>query len=1796
MDSMLRLAKLYGGSPYATKDIEGFFNTMLSVASNGHQGIVVEDMLAGGAPADDYLNVLPHPDMRVGGQAAVWAAPEEPRKPVRRAPPKEGEQPAPKEEPEGPEVLPIDADVSEDTLSYTFPEEMKATDMTAVAVLEKGGKLSPQSQKVVPEDGRVSFDRWKAWDEADRTLIYLYDDRKLIEPDGKGAILVLEVGKPNYKGRAPVTVIRRGAAKDEPAAPPVQPKPEPKEAKPTVVRIPVEVTDDTLEVTLPGGMKGYAVSYMKTDAWYEQEAVEIPEGGVVQFSVPVSPPQRPGWVKARGRKVAIFRDPEDARGGLRDALVELDIVKRAEGEGYEVRVVRGTLPEAEPEPAPAPSEMEEAEAPVNLMEPLAGEVARRRWQMPVVVWDPREFRNYPGFFELAVKKAGATAVWFSGSVFLNDLTERERKEVLKDAREAGLRAIGFIDGDPSWPAKPAEVKEFYRRLTSRLLELNAEDVGDLEFQFVTDVEMHTRRDWNGKLGPYFDLLNRAIIPQIIGFSKAATKRYGRNPVVGTWLYRFEPESYRAKPGDAPPDHTTLAGMTYHDTGSAIEAGAQRFRDRAQEEGTGTRHMFTVEFQPASRVGGSQLTFHGQERLAPSILLGVCKQQADAAGLILHFGSVKEADAGLRKMTGTPARASRPGSPDVEAPQGPAVTLRKVELRADDGKLSLTLEGVPDGALASAWVENDLNDEAHVWYIQPRAYDTFGVKNGKVVLENSRGGDRAFRSGHVRVVIVKDDKAMEAFIGRLRRETEQTAFNNNDILNVILGDRDFVKDTGIVVIEITAEDEGEILKAGREGDSPDGSTRRDFLGTVGGIGLGLALGPPSVLAQAEKDPAKAAAAARVRGMVDQTYYNGAVQFVDRQRIAGRPRVKPGGAIPEAKRAGYRRARGMEFRGFDLNGLYQSYRPDPSNPHWEGPEGAAPIAQYGRVWIYDTSLGIKADIGAIQVDSAAKRSQAAGRRLQQVRAAVKALVELGKDEEALGFEGGWHFSYNTDGDNWMDPRAPMGSTLWGINAIYGYVGFVLGSSEDAELRREALAHLAWVNNLVQRLVFSMQVMDPADPRDGLIRNMVYNSLIDEGMSLDDAGYRPYEGQINRKGEHAIFEHNADLVDVYRNAAQVNDLAGTVDERFRSARFKREFRDKLPERHERVLNALWEKGWVGDHFVTAMEPDGTLNTSVAIDNNTWVAGVFLPYDEDRVWESIDYVWNEFRTRGRDGNVAQRAGDLVLDDVPATGHAALRKHADKEIAAVYFFGQDFKDPYVDVPADRRHKLVELIQPEATEGYRDLLIRVALTTQDPERREEALRRAELITETLKILREIYGGLPYATRYIPDLMSTLQGMAAEGSTAVVSARAQGARVDLIGADPPADFTFQGRKSGEAAPPGAKPLPKPKPEVEPKPEAPAELGAAVVGDLKAGTLTLQLDIPEDLQGKSLVAIAFVKTDIWYPQPSLRPADAIKKVSRKNGQVTLTTNASRSPFIGGKTVGRAVAVFESAKKAEEFLKAYETEGYRAVNDHAVRVFLIDEEKKVTATDRLAFRPAVDSIFYNLTSSRGPMVHVGPSSPAFLAAQRPADPELLARASVPTARDRATAGLAEVGAGAVAVAELPPEMEEPAVDERLARGGWALGSVQVSSVKETVQGHILYNDATLAALFFLHVPDLRSPNVAVVDPLRLEQLRAIAASAGFSRDEIEAWEDQYVVPYNPEIRGDVVERATQVAKARIATLLGQSEDEFEPLLVFRLSEVLSEFGLQLEALLKSFGFTLQNGALDNRVLKALYEAAQA
>ena len=431
------------------------------------------------------------------------------------------------------------------------------------------------------------------------------------------------------------------------------------------------------------------------------------------------------------------------------------------------------------------------------------------------------------------------------------------------------------------------------------------------------------------------------------------------------------------------------------------------------------------------------------------------------------------------------------------------------------------------------------------------------------------------------------------------------------------------------------------------------------------------------------------------------------------------------------------------GFDFQGLRRSFKEDPTHPDSKS------VAGFGRIWIYDVALAIYADLKAGRVRQAGYQ---AGR-----------VMQLAMQERAKGFQGLWHFSYNTQGDFFIDPRGPAGANCWCLNALYSYA-----------LARGDSALIVWANRAVAEYLFGLQVMDPQDPRYGLIRAGLHNA--EDVRDENRMGYRVYEGDVNRRYEHTILEHCIDAAGTLRLAFRATRKTMSTGYKVPGTPVSR-FLAELVRRHDLLMQSVRRGFWRGSHFISALDPDGKPYTgtdglpSVAVDNNTWAASVFLPYDLEVARSAVRFVEDHFLVRVPPGQVE----DAGPQAVPAG------------LEGLYYFRSTFVDPFVQVPREFRPKMEQVLQPEAAFGF--VLFQLALARQLPgseERSRLESRTRELYEHTVNLLR-LYGsgGAPYASANVPMIFSTLHSV----TTAILGGAPED---DFIGVLPPAEFTVDGR--------------------------------------------------------------------------------------------------------------------------------------------------------------------------------------------------------------------------------------------------------------------------------------------------------------------------------------------------------------------------------------------------------------------
>lgn len=499
------------------------------------------------------------------------------------------------------------------------------------------------------------------------------------------------------------------------------------------------------------------------------------------------------------------------------------------------------------------------------------------------------------------------------------------------------------------------------------------------------------------------------------------------------------------------------------------------------------------------------------------------------------------------------------------------------------------------------------------------------------------------------------------------------------------------------------------------------SRREALGGMAAaLGLGLLGAAPPGAAVAQKDRTWQIFSA------DRDFTPTLEKFIASQRIVQERAHVPTGVTDSAKK--------LSFQG-----LYVE----------DGPAGLdKPLANYGKISIYGNALVLRALTSRGKTDAA--------------RELAEALITLGKAEEALGFRGGWHSSYHTFGDPWVDPRSATGNNLWALSALY----FYMRRTDDKEFTDR---NLAWVNAKRAEALDALQVMDPKDARYGLVQAMRFTEAVaaeeGEGRRVSANGYAVYQGEINRIAGDISTEHQMDADGALIEAYLANEAAGNQKELA-----------NLIERHRLLMNNL-PRLWVGDHFVSGMDEKGRLvpgtdgKPSVDVDVNSWAGGI-LPYNREMAWQAIRYVMDHFVVR-------QQVADM--NGVPPEG---IRRYGNNMVTGLKFVGANSRTivPDLQVTLQDRRRWAQMIHPEATLGFIPFLTRFAEREQDAARKSQALALAEEMAQGVVLLRQAHGGVfPNATLRAKQF-STLPNITSAATALLV---AHGERDFLLSNPPPA---------------------------------------------------------------------------------------------------------------------------------------------------------------------------------------------------------------------------------------------------------------------------------------------------------------------------------------------------------------------------------------------------------------------------
>ena len=403
--------------------------------------------------------------------------------------------------------------------------------------------------------------------------------------------------------------------------------------------------------------------------------------------------------------------------------------------------------------------------------------------------------------------------------------------------------------------------------------------------------------------------------------------------------------------------------------------------------------------------------------------------------------------------------------------------------------------------------------------------------------------------------------------------------------------------------------------------------------------------------------------------------------------------------------------------DFSGLVQSYQGNQDNPDY------AFLAQYGRVAPYDVAVSIFADLSNNDNVAASRK--------------VDALLHLIEAEQDAGFNGVVHFNYNTSEDNYIDPRAPLGNTAWTLKAIYAYA-LVTGDTTVIEGENAQILQTA------MDFVLSQQVMDDSDPRYGLFRAGVYSTQSD-GYGVMGSQHVQYE--------EVITEHLADVHDLLNLAYQV-----TGDETYRDRRILLD---------TQILETMLVENDQTAYFQPNINAQGEAGTGVAIDDLTWAGSMVLSMDHlslDRklelVGKLINYIDQNFVVEHDLTSGTVQTVELTDDFIAARTEAP-----SNVIVGVKFFDGSFEDNFIS-RLDWDDPEVMSVQTEATLGYVNLLYQAAALTPDSQARQELINRMVFLMDNV---HRFYhhetedGGIPYASRSLPGVQTTLESLIASES-------------------------------------------------------------------------------------------------------------------------------------------------------------------------------------------------------------------------------------------------------------------------------------------------------------------------------------------------------------------------------------------------------------------------------------------------
>lgn len=561
------------------------------------------------------------------------------------------------------------------------------------------------------------------------------------------------------------------------------------------------------------------------------------------------------------------------------------------------------------------------------------------------------------------------------------------------------------------------------------------------------------------------------------------------------------------------------------------------------------------------------------------------------------------------------------------------------------------------------------------------------------------------------------------------------------------------------------------------------------------------------------------------------------------------------------------------GVSFRGLWKSYQStgNPASHH---------IAQYDRIWPYDSSLGLYSALAAGDVSRA--------------KQAVESFIKIMRAEKEKEYIGLLHFSYNTYGDSYVSPYEPFGNTLWTLKAMYAYM-----------LKTGDLTYYDELTGYVKQAVLPLQIIDRFHPSYGFIRAGYTHS---DGINHNGYGVYDDIAALNTINGSMSLEHNADYIDLLRLMALVSMR--------HSPGAEPEFMQELAKRHALVMQAM-KRNRVANHWPTGIDEQGDVNWSRATDHYTWGAATFIGFDEEIAWESVQLLAREFTTTVESIEVVDgtKRREVPLSK-PATG--------------LIFFAKDYQDQYVDFTVEERQYLERMIQPEATAGGIVFLHNFVQSTKDEQRKAFALALMEKYVDGLATIhnayKEIYkgGGMPYATKNFAVFNST-PSMAAGASAFLAGLVLKTGYSYYIGVPAPDSFKDALTATVDTdnlsmAPLKALMPAADQPTESTQPAAPVQgidtshvstqtidlSGSDDLNDaihfrhaqVKNGRIVIDIEMPAEQRDK-LKIILMVKEDVYYLQPQqINWREFQRDFDIENGEFLLSPQGNR--LVPGKTI--------------------------------------------------------------------------------------------------------------------------------------------------------------------------------------------------------------------------------------------------------------------------------------------------------